>query len=65
MILTHNMHDGYKKCIYNLQWKKLCDNLGDFRHAWEHITEVNTEEIKGWVVKWIQQAQNSVEEKYE
>jgi len=47
MILTHSMHGGYKKCIHNLQRKKLCDNLGDFRHVWEHITQVNTEEIKG------------------
>jgi len=61
MILTHSMHGGYKTCIHKLYWKKLRDNLGDFRHAWEHITQVNTEEIKGWVVKWIQQAQNSVE----
>ena len=37
MILTCSMHGGYKKCIRNLQWKKLRDNLGDFRHAWEHI----------------------------
>jgi len=41
------MHGGYKKCVYNLQWKKLRENLGDFRHAWEQITQ----EIKGWVVK--------------
>jgi len=45
------MHGGYKKCVYNLHWEKLCENLGDFRHAWEQITQANTQEIKGWVVK--------------
>ena len=35
--------------------------LGDFRHAWEFISQANTEEINGWVVKWTQQAQNNVE----
>jgi hypothetical protein len=52
------MHGSYKKCIHNFQWKKLRDNLADFRH----IIQANTEEVKGWVVKWSRQAQNSVEE---
>jgi hypothetical protein len=46
--------------LHNLQCKKLRNNFGDFRHAWVHITQVNTQEIKGLAMKWIQQAQKSV-----
>ena len=62
MMLIRSMHGGYKKYIQNLYWEKkeLRDNLGDFRHAWEHTTHENTEELNRYIVKCIQHAQKSV-----